>query len=199
MSRLIAILLCCSLSLFSSAQYNWKLERDTEGIKVYTSAKAGSSFKSVRVECTLQGTYSKLFAILSNVSKFEDWIYHTKQSTLIKKNSPYDFIYYSEISMPFPLSNRDVVLHMKIKTDSLPKYLLITGRSEKNVLPELPSLVRVPHYLANWKVTMPSANKIHISYILELDPGGSIPSSIANNFVDKGPFETFKNLAALLK
>src|SRR5688500_19384528 len=89
--------------------------------------------------------------------------------------------------MPFPLSNRDVVLHMKIKTDSLPKYLLITGRSEKNVLPELPSLVRVPHYLANWKVTMPSANKIHISYILELDPGGSIPSSIANNFVDKGP------------
>jgi hypothetical protein len=101
--------------------------------------------------------------------------------------------------MPFPLSNRDVILHMKINTDSLPKFLLIQGKNEENVFPKLPSSVRVPHYAASWKVTMPSANLLHVEYILTVDPGGSIPAAIANNFVDRGPYETFKNLKELLK
>jgi hypothetical protein len=46
---------------------------------------------------------------------------------------------------------------------------------------------------------MPSANLLHVEYILTVDPGGSIPAAIANNFVDRGPYETFKNLKELLK
>lgn len=180
-------------------QFTWKLQKDQEGIKVYTSSTAGSSFKSVRVECNLPGTYSKFFAVLTNIEKFNEWIYHNKTSKIIKKISPYDFVYYSETSMPFPLSNRDVVLRMKINTDSLPKFLLIQGKNEDDVLPKFPSSVRVPHYSASWKVTMPVTNQLHVDYILSVDPGGAIPASIANNFVDRGPFETFKNLKELLK
>ncbi len=198
MARLAIIACLLFLHFKSSSQYNWKLEKDKEGIKVYTSSTTKSSFKSVKVECTLQGTYSKLFSVLSDVENFENWIYHTKNADLLKKNTPYDFVYYTVISLPWPLSNRDLAIHMTIKTDSLPKFLIIQGRNEKNVLPDFPSRVRVPHYMANWKVTKTSANQIHISYVLELDPGGAIPASIANNFVDKGPFETFKNLAEQL-
>jgi hypothetical protein len=46
---------------------------------------------------------------------------------------------------------------------------------------------------------MPAPQTIHINYEVEVDPGGSIPGWIANMFVDKGPFETFSNLAKKLK
>lgn len=198
MLRLFLIPLFCLLLNPSSAQYNWKLEKEKNGISVYLSDVAGSNFKAVKVECVLTGTYAKLIALLTNVSHFSKWIYNNKSSNLLKQNTPLDFIYYSETHMPWPLSNRDVVIHLQIKTDSLPRFLTISGKGEPDLFPRMISRVRVPHYKANWKVTMPTAKTIQISYLLEIDPGGSIPAWIANSFADKGPYGTFSNLAEQL-
>ncbi len=199
MLRLFLIPLLCLLLIPSSAQYNWKLEKQKDGISVYLSDVQGSSFKAVKVECTLTGTYAKLISLLTNVSQFSKWIYNNKSSNLLKQNTPLDFIYYSETHMPWPLSNRDAVIHLQIKTDSLPRFLSITGNGEPDLFPRMISRVRVPHYKANWKVTMPTAKTIQISYLLEIDPGGSIPAWIANSFADKGPYGTFSNIAEQLK
>ncbi len=182
----------------SPAQYNWKLEKQKDGISVYLSDVPGSNFKAVKTECTLTGSYIKLVALLTNVSRFPDWIYHCKSSTLLQQKNPLDFIYYSETSMPWPVSNRDEIIHMRIKTDSLPRFLIITGNGEPDFLPRIISKVRVPHYEASWKVTMPTTKTIQISYILEIDPGGSIPAWVANSFIVDGPYGTMKNLAELL-
>ena len=93
-----------------AGQSDWKLTKSKNGINVYTSSVANSSFKAVKVECTISGTYAKLMALLQDVDGFEDWIYKNKKSKILKKNSPNDFIYYSETSMPIPFSNRDVVI-----------------------------------------------------------------------------------------
>lgn len=199
MLRLTLLALSFLLIHNSHSQYNWKLEKNKDGINVYLSDVAGSVFKAVKVECTLKGSYAKLIALLTDLSHFSDWIYHNKTTKLIKKNTPLDFIYYSETSMPWPLSNRDVIIHMRIKTDSLPRFLAISGYDEPDIFPKIPGNVRVPHYKANWKVTMPNAQTIQVSYILEIDPGGSIPAWIANSFADKGPFGTFSNIADHLK
>ena len=188
-----------SLSLGQGiCQYNWKPRKDKNGIKVFLSDIQGSSFKAVKAECTFTGTYAKLISLLTNVTHFKNWIYHNKASYVLRQNNPLDFIYYSETSMPWPLSNRDVVIHLKINTDSLPKFLTISGNNDPHLFPAIPGIERVPHYKAVWKVTMPTAQTIHISYILEIDPGGSIPSWIANSYIDKGPYETFSNLSKQL-
>lgn len=180
-------------------QYNWKPEKDKNGIRVFLSDVAGSSFKAVKVECTLTGSYAKLISLLVNVPNLQNWVYHNKTSYLLRQNTPLDFIYYSETTMPWPLSNRDVILHLKINTDSLPRFLSISGYNELNFFPVIPGIVRIPHYKASWTVTMPTAQSVHITYILEIDPGGNISAWLANSFVDKGPYETFSSLAELLK
>lgn len=181
------------------AQYNWKLEKQKNGISVFLSDVANSSFKAVKVECTLTGTYAKLIALLTNVSNLSTWIYNNKSSRMLQKNSPLDYIYHSETYMPWPLSNRDAVIHFRIKTDSLPKFLSISGSGEPKFTPNISGKVRVPHYKASWKVTMPTSKTIQISYFLEIDPGGSIPAWLANSFAEKGPYGTFSNLAEQLK
>jgi hypothetical protein len=59
--------------------------------------------------------------------------------------------------------------------------------------------VRVPSYKADWKVTMPTPETIHISYFMEVDPGGSAPAWLLNMFADKGPYGTFSGLSDELK
>jgi hypothetical protein len=117
---------------------------------------------------------------------------------MVKKNNAYDFIYYSETHMPWPLTNRDAIIHLQIRTDSLPKFLIVTGKSVEGFVPEFPSRVRVPHYEATWKVTMPASDQLRINYLVEVDPGGSIPAWVANMFAEKGPFGSFSNLAGQL-
>ena len=199
MLRLSFLFLLSLLMNTGFSQYNWKLEKQKDGIIVYLSDIVGSNYKAVRVECTMTGTYAKLITLVSNVADFNKWIYNTKRTKLIERKSAFDFIYYTETYMPWLLSNRDLAIHVRIKTDSLPRFLIINGADEKTIVPEILGKVRVPHYKANWKVTMLSANTIHISYILEVNPGGNISAWMANSFADKGPFETFSNLVELLK
>jgi hypothetical protein len=180
-------------------QYNWKLSRDKEGIKIYLSETANSKFKSVKVECILAGNYDKLIAALTDVDHLKDWVYNTKKSFILKKVNPYEMYYYTETSIPWPMSNRDVVIHVKIYRDSLQRFLRIVSVNEPNYFPEKDGKVRVPHLSINWYVTMPAAKTISIVYILEADPGGSVPAWLVNDFADKGPYETFKKLAAILK
>lgn len=199
MLRFFLILFVALVPALSFSQYNWKLEKDKDGIKVYTSNIAQSSFKAVKVECNFTGNYAKLIAVLSNVSLFKEWVFHSKSAVLLKQSGPHDLIYYSETSMPFPLSNRDVVIHLNIRTDSLPKFLLISGTHVTGMVPNIPTKVRVPKFASSWKITMPSATTLHIEYVVELDPGGSIPSWAMNMFAEKGPFGSFSKLGERLR
>jgi len=46
---------------------------------------------------------------------------------------------------------------------------------------------------------MPTSKSISIVYTFEADPGGNLPAWLVNSFADKGPYESFKKLAELLK
>ncbi|MEP7107647.1 MAG: START domain-containing protein [Ferruginibacter sp.] len=198
MPRIFLILLMGLQATISFGQYNWKQEKDKNGIKVYSSDAENSVFKAIKVECNFTGNYTKLISILTDLPQFSNWIFHSKSNRLLQKNSPLDFIYHTETEMPWPLTNRDAVIHIRIGTDSLPKFLAISGSSEPGLLPKTSGKVRVEHYAATWKVTMPTAQTVQIYYQLEVDPGGSIPGWVANMFSARGPFETFSNLARKL-
>src|SRR5947208_466121 len=68
-------LLSTFITVTAYSQYNWRLSKDKDGIKVYESEINNSNFKSIKVECVLPGTYDKLMAILSDVSRHKDWVF----------------------------------------------------------------------------------------------------------------------------
>ena len=50
-----------------------------------------------------------------DVAHQADWVYSTKSATLVRRISDKELIYHSEKSMPWPVWNRDVVMHLKIE------------------------------------------------------------------------------------
>lgn len=187
----------CIVSAFS--QTNWKLIKNKDGIQVYQRDSKNSDFKSIKVECTLEGNFDKLVAIINNVSNYKDWVYNNKTATLLKRISPNEFYYYTEAFLPWPLDNRDAVMHTKITRDSLNRFLKINATAVPNYIGRKTDKVRITRSDINWHVTRPSSNAIHVVYTFETDPGGNVPSWLVNSFADKGPFESFKKLGELLK
>jgi len=193
------VILLTSAILTSFGQYKWKLSKDKDGIKIYVSENPRSRFKSIKVECTFPGTFDKLIAVLTDVSHLKDWVYNTKTSYLIKKITPYDLYYYTETSIPWPMSNRDAVVHLKIIKDTSQSFVKVSSTSENRSVPEKEGKVRIVYSLVNWYVTMPTTKTISIIYTFEADPGGSLPAWLANSFADKAPYESFKKLSEMLK
>jgi hypothetical protein len=197
--KISLLTLCLAIASTAFSQYSWKLSKDKDGIRVYQSAVAHSNYKSIKVECTMEGNYDKLMAVLSDVGHQKDWVYNNKRSYMLKRISPYEYYYYSETSLPWPMSNRDAAVHLKMSKDSFNRFLKINAVSEPNYIPEENGKVRVPRSDISWYVTMPTPKTISIVYIFDAEPGGSLPAWLVNMFADKAPYESFKKLSILLK
>jgi hypothetical protein len=192
-----ALYVCLGLVLMGgslAAQNNWILKRDKEGIKISTRQSARSRFNDIKVEMDLPGNIGQLAAILIDVDRYNQWSYSTKKSVLIKKVTANKLIYYSEISAPWPATNRDLYAVMEINTDSVSHLLQVISVGDKNYQPPKSDLVRIPYSKGVWNITTVSNKVIHLNYVLEVDPGGSVPAWILNLFSTRAPLETFKNL-----
>ena len=172
---------------------------DKEGIVVYSKSTPGSRFKAVKVECTLATTLSQLVKVLLDIKASKEWIYSTKSCVLLKQVSPSELYYYSEVIIPWPISNRDFVAHLWVTQDPHTKIITMKGPSVEGWVAVKPAVVRVTHSESRWVITPVAKNVCRVEYILQVDPGGSIPAWLINLFVAKGPYETFKGLRNHLK
>jgi len=179
------------------AQKTWKLTRDREGIRVYQSGSSG--FRDLRVECTLPGTYERFLNVLTDLESYSRWVYGNKEARLLRQAAPRDYIYYAETALPWPLANRDVVMQARITRDPQDRFLKLEEHSIDGILAEQPGKIRVRRSAISWLVTRPAPGQLQIVYEFSADPGGTIPAWVANLFADKGPYESFRKLAALLK
>ncbi|GEO08138.1 START domain-containing protein [Segetibacter aerophilus] len=191
----------CFIGILNTAfsQVEWELNKDKNGIKIYTAKESTSKYKDIKVEAVFQGTIQKLMTILLNVGNTKGWVYGTKDSYVIKKIGPNEILYYSETALPWPVSNRDVPIKMVLNPDVKNNSLKVSAAGIPNAIPEKKGIVRIPYFNASWDVKSDGKNKLNITYILKMDPGGSVPAGVTNMFVSKGPFETFNNLSEMLK
>jgi hypothetical protein len=185
------------LTSFANA-VKWDLKKDSEGIKIYTADVPNSEVKALKAELITVGTPTQLVAILMDIKRQKEWVYSTVSSSLIKSISSMDLIYYTEKDMPWPVTNRDAVIHLKIVQDATTKITTISATSIDNIVATKRDLIRVPISTVTWTITPITSNSIKIVYEARLDPGGTIPAWVVNMFTTKGPFETFKKLKAML-
>lgn len=184
---------------FLYAQADWALKSTRNGLNIYTKTVSSSGLKGIKVKCSLPAKLSQVVALILDVDAGEEWVYGTKSSFLLKKVSPSELYYYSEVDIPWPINNRDFIAHLKVSQDPLTKIVTINGPTEANFLPVKPHIVRVNHSNGKWVLTPTKNNIVQIDYTLEVDPGGTIPVWLVNLFATSGPAETFKKMKEQVK
>lgn len=172
----------------------WKLKVEKEGITIYTRTLPDSRFNAVKVECTLPATLSQFVAVILDVNSGDQWEYSTKSSVLLKQVSPSELYYYSEVSVPWPVSNRDFIAHLKAVQDPNTRVVTIYGPTVPDYIPEKKDIVRVLRSEGKWIISPVAGNYVKVEYTLRVDPGGNVPPWLINMFATKGPYESFKKL-----
>lgn len=194
-NNLLLLLFLFQAMFFSGlAQNNWVLKKEKDGIKVYNRSAAHSKFNELRVETILKTDLSGLAAVILDIKNYPHWSFNTKTAYVLKQISASELYFYSEVNSPWPASNRDLAVHLRITQEPVSKVMHIRSDEVPNFIPPKENIVRVPLSRETWIVTPLDKTTIRVEYELEIDPGASAPAWLVNSFATKGPYETFKNL-----
>jgi hypothetical protein len=199
--RSIFTLVLFSLIFWTSAnaQKDCDLKKSAEGIEVYTCKVEDSKINSIQSNFTLSTSISTLSEALVDLDNFPKWQYKIRKTEMLKKISQQEFIYRAELETPWPVSNRDLILHVKMSPGPNPDEFHFSAIGRPDFIPPRDGFVRVPLSEAHWYIKVVDQTKLEIKHSILIDPGGYIPTWLMNLSLAEGPFETFKNLRAYLK
>jgi len=182
--------LCLFFLFFQiNAQENWTLEKDQEGIKVYTRHKKGFVIKEFKAITYTSKSISELEEILEDVENYPNWVYSVSSGKLIKELGNDRTLYYS-LDLPWPVSDRDIVIQSVKSKDNGLRYDMTATQGG---YPDQSGLVRMTSAFGSWQF-IPKDGKIEITYQFYGNPAGSIPTWMINMLIVDGPFETLKKL-----
>lgn len=182
----------CGLLLiaFQLNAQGWVLKRDKGGIKVYVRDSPNSRIKELKFSMQVEASLNSIAAVLTNVEGFNDWVYASAISRTIKRISDTEIYYYTEMDFPWPLSNRDLILHSTFWQDK--KTLAIHSKSTSAhwLESEKDGIVRIKKAELCWTFTPKGNGKVKVDYYLNSDPAGNIPAWLINLAADQGPLQT---------
>ena len=189
--KFLSLTLCL---FFSTASFSWELEYDKDGIQIFTQTIEGSSFKAFRGTVTADTHLLNVMAHHADLEAMTEWLQDCQKSELLSQHEGTHFYIYQQTSAPWPVSDRDYVLHMQIDQDQLNFVITINFEATQAVKKADKDCVPITELRGYWRFTPIETNKVFIEYQTSADPAGDIPAWLANSFVIDQPLGTLKKL-----
>ena len=173
---------------------DWKPFGESDGVAVFTRPFAGSAFAEVRASGTVCATLPELVAFVEDVARFDGWIPDTEEARLLARPSPREQLYYIRTSMPWPVKHRDMIYRLS-ESLSGPSAddVSVAIEGVPDYLPPYPGVVRMTRVTGRWTFRE-DAGRTHLKLDMHIEPGGSIPTMLANRRIVGTPTKMLVNL-----
>ena len=197
--KFIAILTIITVVFAAFAAGEWSLEKDKNGIKIYTRRSESSKLKEFKGIMTIKGSPDQVAAILKDVSQHDKIMFKCRAGTakVIKKVSDNEFYTYMEIDSPWPASDRDVITLYKFSKGA-DGIINCQIKAFPEMMPEKKGFVRVPKTEGYWKMEPLTGGMVRVTNQALSEPGGSVPDGLANSAAVDAPYYMLNAIKGLL-
>lgn len=173
----------------------WQLEKQNHHVSVY-SQETESGYKKVLAKTLVEAHPQALIALLDDISISSQWIHNCIEVKLIEKASTTERLVHSFFNAPWPVKNRDMVTYSK--TSFIGQSIQIEIFDKASHIKDQPNFVRMQDMHGLWTATPTESGKVEITYSGGGNPGGNIPSFIADRELISSMFNTFTNLIEII-
>ncbi len=199
MIRLTILLSVILFSVSSFADYPWVLKKEANGIQVYVRDTPGSALKSFKAEVRVSATLTALVALIDDTKIYPQFFHQCKSAKMIKEVGNNESYKYIVTGMPWPVKNRDVVVHSVISQNKQTKQVEIKMKAAPTLMPLQKGRVRIKRMSGRWLLIPEKNGMTKVVYEMTVDPAGNLPKWLVNTMSTDMPFNTLKNLSALIK
>lgn len=175
------ILFCASLAASStalSAEAAWTLEKDEEHVQLYTRPVSGSPFLEVKATTLINAPIAKVAETFGNGNGCSAWRDMCKSSEVLSSVSQTEQLVYMVLDLPWPLSDRDMVIHStaQIDTASQSATVLLEPASSKHPATDY---VRAESS-GEYTIKALGDKQVEFTYIMHTDLGGDLSPEVIN-------------------
>lgn len=176
-------------------QNNWKKLFSKNGIAVYSQKAPDSDVLALKASGILKAPMDQVMEVLRKVEISKEWIPHIDTKITVKDFSDLEAITHSINILPWPLADRSLLLHNKLRLDREKKYLVIDIHSvDFDTNPIKKDRVRANMYCGQTFMRPVGEEETEIELILFVDPRGHIPAWLVNMAQKSMPYNFLKAL-----
>jgi hypothetical protein len=187
-----------AFSYYVAAQ-SWDFIKEKDGIKIYTRIEAGKSLKSYKGVADINSPAKKVFALIEDVNNTDWWDKNFNQIKVLLYEKNKRAQYYLVYNLPWPVTNRDLCVDVKVTFDSVTGAGRITATPLPEGSPECQDMIRIKEYRQTWTVEPAGKDMAHVVLEGYIDPAGSIPDWLTNMLIVDSPFKVISGLKQRLE
>ncbi len=174
---LVAGVALSNTSLASETQ-DWVLKKEERGVQLFARSVPDSPFLEVKAVTRLESSMQAILFALGDGDGCSKWRKMCKSSEVIKQQTPDERLIYMVLDLPWPLSDRDIVMHSLSQEDPSSKALTVTLRSVSNEYP-LQKYVRAES-LGHYQVVPLNSGQFEFTWVMHTDLGGEVSPGMVN-------------------
>jgi hypothetical protein len=201
--RMRVSMVCVLLSGFVSVHVNfanaddfqWHLEKQENGVSVHTRQVDDSPYLAVKGMVQINAPFTKMRQFMGDGSSCTPWRAMCKSSQVIEAHSEEDRTVHMVLDLPWPASDRDLVLHTTNSMDTESGTATINLQSDSSRHPPQ-DYVRAE---SEGQILMVSVdlNTVEFTYTMHTDIGGDLPANLVNKQVVDSTFDDLSLLKEL--
>jgi hypothetical protein len=177
-----------------SDEDGWRLEKDKDGIQVYTRAVQGWSIRELRGVTRIPAPLSSLVAVIYDVRASRELIDVVSEAEIQHRESDTRYQIYSAMKLPWPISARDILNQREIKQNKSSLAVTITDVAVQDAIAPRKGFVRIVKSRHEWTFEPTTEGAVLVEMRTLSDPAGPIPASLINAMSVSTPFKTLSKL-----
>ncbi len=184
---------------------DWKQVKASDGITVYTRTVEGSDYLEFRGETVVEGSVAALVAILYDTPAAPRWLHQCSFGMTLEEVRFEENYIFERYDLPFPVSNRQVILHSKLIWNDDGARLETresNGYCDDHPLKrcqtvEESGLIALSRSRGYYHFTPLGDGRSKVVWQQHTEPGGTLPSWLVSALVVDIPFNSLQQMRAL--
>ncbi|MCH8544484.1 MAG: hypothetical protein LAT61_13020 [Alcanivorax sp.] len=178
---------------------DWQLITDRDNIQVFRRENDHSRMRSFRgVTVMPVEDFAAIGAQLNDYGFIASWMHMVSEITEIDRRTHQDRDIHVTTFLPWPVSNRDVMLHIKLLQSSDDHTVNVRYQAQEGVKPPVPGYVRMPEMTGHLRFEPLTAPDVRITFEVVVDPGGYIPAWLGNVILRDIPYFSLQRLGRMI-
>jgi short-subunit dehydrogenase len=173
----------------------WERVRTEDGIVVSRKEVPGSPLLAFRGEGDVDAPLLNVGSVLVDVPHEKDWIDGVVDARILHKVADTEYVMYSHLGMPVPLTDRELVTNVTLKLDPAAQSMTVHMRSVSDPSAPHTSFVRAELEDSVFVLTsIDGGRRTHVTAEIHCDPKGSVPAFVVNLFQRSWGYKTITSL-----